>query len=84
MVVIQFLQVIATIISSPIEIYIFSLCYHCMLLHDSTRSLSMVDVLVLYVIEYCFLLCTLANLCFRKTSIWNVRFLYEYFQSFHI
>ena len=84
MVVIQFLQVIDTIISGPMEIYIFSFCYHCMLLYHTTWSSSMVDVLVLYVIEYCFLLCTLANLCLRKTSIWNVRFLYGYFQSFHI
>jgi len=51
----------------------FSICHRCLLLCSATWSSSMADVLVLYVFLYCFLLCSLANICLRKTSIWKVR-----------
>ena len=51
----------------------FSVRHGCLLLCSSTWSPSMVDVLVLHVFLYCFLLCSLADICLRETSIWNVR-----------
>ena len=50
----------------------FSLCHSGMLLCGAAQSSSLVDVLVLYVFFHRILLCSLANVCLRKTSIWKV------------
>ena len=53
---------------------LFSVCHNCMLLFNTAWYSSMAYVLVLYVWLYCFLLCSLANICFGKTYIWKVSF----------
>ena len=50
----------------------FSLCHSGLLLCGATHRSSMVNVLVLYVFFHCILLCSLANVCLRKTSIRKV------------
>lgn len=54
-----------------------------MLLCCTTWSLSLAYVLVLYVFLYCFLLCSLANIYFWKTSIWKVNCSNNYLQLFY-
>ena len=50
----------------------FSLCHSGMLLCGAAQSSSLVDVLVLHVFFHRILLCSLANVCLRETSIWKV------------
>jgi len=54
--------------------YYFSIRYNCLLLCSTTWFTTMVDVLVLYVCLSSFLLCTLANICIGKATLWKVSY----------
>lgn len=50
----------------------FSICYNCLLLCCTIGRLSLVNVLVMYAVFLCILLCTLANIRVGKIEIWKV------------